>query len=76
MRGECVMKYQITNQKELRRLFWETFPNLSKKKIRNYSGNGLMYTTDTRVAWVDWIDALSKEGTISQELADRATLSS
>jgi hypothetical protein len=67
--------YAITNQKELRRLFWQTFPNLNRKKIANYSGNGKMYRTDTRCAFVDWIDALSKDGTISQELAQRATLS-
>lgn len=64
----------ITTQKELRRLFWETFPTLSRKKITSYDGKGKMYCTDTRCAWVDWIDSMSKDGQISQALAERATL--
>lgn len=68
------MQYRITTQKELRREFWQTFPNLSRKRIKDYSGNGLMYCTDTRSTFVDWVDALSKDGSISEELADRATL--
>jgi len=68
------MTYRITTQRELRREFWQTFPNLPRKKIKNYSGNGTMYPADTRVTWCDWIDSLSKGGDISQELAQRATL--
>lgn len=64
----------ITTQKQLRRLFWQTFPNLPRRKIPNYSGNGTIYVTDTRCAWCDWLDALSKNDEISQELAGRATL--
>jgi hypothetical protein len=64
----------ITTQRELRRLFWKTFPELPRKKIQNYSGNGTMYPTDVRVTWRDWLDALSKDGEISQALAYRATL--
>lgn len=69
------MRYQITTQRELRRQFWLTFPNLPRKKIPNYSGNGTMYRTDTRCAFHDWKDGLQKGGTISQELCQRATLS-
>lgn len=68
------MPYQITTQKELRRKFREDHPGLSFRKITNYSGNGTMYVTDTRCAWCDWIDYLSKDGVISQELAQRASL--
>lgn len=64
----------ITTQRELRRLFWREHPQLQRKRVTNYSGNGTMYVTDTRVTWCDWIDALSKCGEISQELAQRATL--
>lgn len=64
----------IKNQKELRRLFWETFPDLDRKKITDYSGRGTMYRTDTRCAWVDWIDSLSRDNQISQRLAQTATL--
>ena len=68
------MKPTITTQRELRRQFWKAFPNLSRRKIKHYSGYGTMYRADTRVAWCDWIDALSKSGEISEALADRATL--
>lgn len=67
-------RWQITDQKALRRTFWTTFPHLSRRRIPDYSGKGKMYCTDTRVAWCDWIDALSKDGVISQALAQRATL--
>ena len=70
------MSYRITNQRQLRREFWQTFPELPRRKVTNYSGNGKMYQTDTRVAWCDWIDSLSKDGSISPELAYRATLDS
>jgi hypothetical protein len=28
----------ITTQREIRQLFWETYPELSKKKITDHSG--------------------------------------
>jgi hypothetical protein len=64
----------ITTQRELRRTFWATFPHLSRRKIKNYAGNGKMYCTDTRTAWVNWLDCLSKNGEISQDLGERAEL--
>ena len=67
-------RYRITTQRELRREFWETFPELSRKRIKNYAGDSLMYVTDTRCAFVDWVDALQKAGEISPELAERCTL--
>lgn len=66
--------YRITTQAQLRREFWDTFPDLPRRRIKDYSGSGLMWPTDTRCAFVDWLDALSKDGDISPELADRATL--
>jgi hypothetical protein len=68
------MKYTFTTQRELRREFWRTFPELCRRKVKDFSGNGTMYMTDTRCAWVDWLDDLSREGDISEELAQRATL--
>jgi hypothetical protein len=64
----------ITTQAELRRRFWAEHPELSRKRIIDYSGQGRMYCTDTRCAWVDWVDTLNKNGEISDALADRATL--
>ena len=68
------MKYRITTQKALRAEFWEMFPDLDRKKITNYSGNGKMFRTDTRVAFVNFVDMLNKDGDISEALAFRATL--
>lgn len=66
------MAYTYTNQKQLRKAFREQFPELSFKRIKY--GSSSDFPCDTRVAFVDWIDALSKNGDISPELAQRATL--
>lgn len=65
------MDYAITNQKILRDTFWREHPSLvrgSRSKTQN------QYPTDTRVAWCDWVEACSRNGTISPALAHRATL--
>ena len=68
-----------TTQKELRALFWETFPELPRRRYR-YSPNRsdktaeLVYPIDTRCTWCDWIDSLERNGQISPALANRATL--
>jgi hypothetical protein len=67
----------ITNQKELRAQFWldhQNVPGISRRKIRDYAGTGRMYNTDTRVAFVDWLDGMQKAGQVSDALANRATL--
>ena len=63
-------RYSITNQRELRRAFWEAFPTLNPR--RKYKGQS--YPVDTRCAFVDWIYSLCRDGTISEALAHRATL--
>lgn len=68
------MTYRITSQKALRAEFWRDHPDLPRGKIRNYSGNGTMHPTDVRVAFTDYLDMLSKDGSISQRLAENATL--
>lgn len=60
---------QITTQRNLRRAFREAHPSLNYKRYRNGS-----YPVDTRCAWVDWIDHLARSGTITEQLAQRATL--
>jgi hypothetical protein len=67
-------KHRITNQKELRREFWETYPELNRKKITDHSGKGKMYVVDTRCAFVEFVDSLSRNGDISEKLAGKATL--
>jgi len=71
----------MTTQKQVRKAFWDAwrrgeFAGLSvtPKRIRNYSGNGTMHNTDTRTAFCDFVDGLSKSGQLSEGLADRVTL--
>lgn len=68
------MKYAYTNQKQVRALFWQTFPNADRRKITDYSGKGKMYRTDTRCLFVDFVDMLERSELISQALAERVTL--
>lgn len=68
-----------TNQKQIRAAFWETFPDLPRRRYR-YSPNRsdktapLVFPIDTRCAFVDYLDQLQREGIISESLANRATL--
>lgn len=71
--------YTYTNQKQLRKAFFETFPELPRRRHRyNWSkGNKsdeLIHHVDTRCTFVDWIDSLQRTGQISEALANRATL--
>lgn len=71
------MAHEITNMRQLRATFWrecENVAGVSRRKIRNYSGNGTMHNTDTRVTFCDWLDNAAKDGRLSESLADRATL--
>ncbi len=64
------MNYPITTQKELRRAFWEENPDLQRRS--GWTQND--YPADTRARWVDFVDHMFRSGTISEALADRATL--
>lgn len=71
----------LTTQKQVRAAFWQAARdgyfgslNVTPRRITNYSGNGKMHNTDTRCAFVDFIDALCKSNVISSELADKVTL--
>ena len=64
------MNYPITTQKELRRAFWEE--NMDLQRHPGWTQND--YPTDTRCRWVEFVDHLFRSGTISEALADRATL--
>ena len=69
--------YTYTTQREVRRAFWiehASVPGITRRKITNYSGNGKMHNTDTRCAFADFIDYLSRKGQISESLAQRVTL--
>lgn len=66
------MKYQIANQKALRSAFWRENGHCFSGKPVKYS-NG-EWTVDVQMAWIDFIDAYSKSGIISEALASLATL--
>ena len=71
------MRYRITTQQQVRAEFWREHKGVqgvTPRRITDYSGNGKMYNTDTRCAFADFVDYLSKAGDISQELAQRVTL--
>ena len=60
--------------REFRKRFWADNPNLNRKIIRHYSGRGWMYCTDTRCAFVDYVDSQCRAGVISQQFANHITL--
>jgi hypothetical protein len=64
----------INDQKTLRERFWDEHPKLDRKRIKNYAGNGTMYRTDTRCAFVDFVDMMKKNQQITERLARTATL--
>ncbi len=61
--------HPITNQPDLRDAFWRAHPHLLHRP-----GSQNAQPCDTRVAWVDYVDACQRDGTISEALARRATL--
>ena len=69
----------MTNQKQIRAAFWEAFPDLPRRRYRYIPNRSdktaeLVYPIDTRCAFVDFLDQLQRDGTISEALAARATL--
>ena len=63
----------MTTQQQIRDAFWQTFfVNGKPREYRGKSQNQL--PIDVRCAFVDFIDSLARDGTISQALAARVTL--
>jgi hypothetical protein len=64
------MAHTFTRQDEIRKAFWILHGrNFPRGKNRNGE-----YHVDARMAFIDWIDVLNKEGCISDALAARVTL--
>jgi len=63
-----------TNQKQIRAAFWGQHPEADRRKITDHAGTGKMHTTDTRCAFVDFVDHLCRSNQISEALANRTTL--
>lgn len=70
--------HTYTNQKQIRAAFWDAHPTLPRRRHRyNWRHDKtaeLVHAVDTRVAFVDFLDALHRSGQISDALAQRATL--
>lgn len=66
----------ITTQAELRRAFWQEFPELETeaRRRRTLSQGQNAQTTTARTAFCDWLDGLARSGHVSERLAERATL--
>ena len=60
----------ITTQTELRAAFWLAHPEYERKGRMRQND----YPTDTRCAWVDFVDGMNRAGEISDALAERAAL--
>jgi len=57
---------------ELRKAFWESFPEFKSEFRKTFRQN--QYKCDIRVGFIDFVDNLQKDGTITENLAKRATL--
>jgi hypothetical protein len=67
------------NQKEIRAAFWQAHPTADRKRYpaRDWTREDHTqrdYCTDTRCAFVDFLDSLARSGQISETQAQRATL--
>ena len=57
---------------EIRNAFWEANPQFKKYRRSRKRQND--YHTEIRCSFVDWLDSVNKDGLISDELANKATL--
>lgn len=66
----------ITTQKQVREAFWEDHPAIEDRARRNgiRSKRQNEQHTETRVAFVDFVDRLHRDGQISDALAEKVTL--
>lgn len=64
-------KYQYTSQKQLRKAFWQC---VCDECGIDYTGKKTKFDLDLNMTFNNWIDGLQKDGEISSNLRDRATL--
>lgn len=66
----------LTTQKQVRDAFWQNLPDWlnGEARVRKANQRQNQYPTDTRVAFVDFVDWMNKDGQISDKLADKVTL--
>lgn len=63
-----------TTQKQVRAAFWDMADPMNGDGITRRKLSNGDYSTDTRCAFVDFVDYLQKSGAISESLAERVTL--
>ena len=68
------MKYRMTTQAQIRKAFWEAYPNADRKKIKDDSGKGRCYSVDTQTLFVEYVNAIRWAELISEDLAFRVEL--
>lgn len=64
------MKFPITNQTQIRDMFWNEYPEFKRVPGRKQN----QYPADVRVSFCDFIERLNRSQSISELLAQRATL--
>jgi len=64
------MGYPITTKESIRAAFWAAHPGF--RRIPGYRQDN--YSVDIRMAWVDFVDAMSRDYQISASLASRVIL--
>lgn len=62
----------MKTQKEVRANFWESHPQFKSEYKKSYRQN--QYRADIRMAFVDYVDHLAKDGIITNKLAYKVTL--
>lgn len=63
-----------TTQAQVRSAFWQGAPPEMRKRVPSHDGKGRMYNATTRSEFVDFVDMLARDHTISDALAQRVTL--
>lgn len=61
--------YQLEDEDDVREAFWNAHPNAERRPGRQNA-----QAADTRMAFVDYVDMLARNGAISEELAQQVTL--
>ena len=67
-----VMKTNYITKNEIRRLFFETYPQFKHEYKARKSQN--LYSCDCRCTFVDFVDYIMKDSQISERMANNITL--
>jgi hypothetical protein len=62
----------MKTQQQIRDAFWRDHPQF--KSLRRARKRQNDYPADVRMAWVDYMDWIRRDGQISRKLAGKATL--